>query len=64
MKHISFLTFTSSILLLAASCVPFDFTDASVQKIADLQGVPKQGYQGMAIYGDYLVSLQNTGQDA
>lgn len=28
---------------------------------APLQGVPKQGYQGMSIYGDYLVSLQNTG---
>ena len=49
-------------LLLTSSCVPFDFTDASVQKIADLQGVQKQSYQGMAIYGDYLVSLQNTGQ--
>ena len=30
--------------------------------MADLRGVPKQGYQGMAIWGDYLVSLQNTGQ--
>ena len=49
-------------MLLTSSCVPFDFTDASVQKIADLQGVQKQSYQGMAIYGDYLVSLQNTGQ--
>jgi hypothetical protein len=39
-----------------------DFTNAYVQKIDDLQGVPKQGYQGMAIHGDYLVSLQNTGQ--
>ncbi len=62
MKRIPFLLFTSSIMLLTSSCVPFDFTDASVQKIADLQGVQKQSYQGMAIYGDYLVSLQNTGQ--
>lgn len=38
-----------------------DYTNALVQKIADLQGVPKQSYQGMAIWGDYLVSLQNTG---
>ena len=62
MKRIPFLLLTSSIVLLTSSCVPFDFTDASVQKIADLQGVQKQSYQGMAIYGDYLVSLQNTGQ--
>lgn len=51
-----------SVLLLATACVPLDFTNASVQKIADLQGVQKQGYQGMAIWGDYVVSLQNTGQ--
>lgn len=62
MKRIPFLLLTSSIMLLTSSCVSFDFTDASVQKIADLQGVQKQSYQGMAIYGDYLVSLQNTGQ--
>ena len=49
-------------LLSVSACVPLDFTNASVEKIADLQGVPKQGYQGMAIYGDYMVSLQNTGQ--
>ena len=49
-------------LLSISACVPLDFTDASVQKIADLQGVHGQGYQGMAIYDDYLVSLQNTGQ--
>lgn len=39
----------------------FDLTHAMVDKIADLQGVPKQGYQGMAIWDKYLVSLQNTG---
>ena len=48
--------------LLLTACLPMDFTNASVQKIDDLRGVPKQGYQGMAIHGDYLVSLQNTGQ--
>ena len=41
---------------------PVDYTNARVKKIAELRGVPKQSYQGMAIYGDYLVSLQNTGQ--
>lgn len=48
-------------LLSITSCTTLDFTSASVQKFADLQGVPKQGYQGMAIWGNYLVSLQNTG---
>ena len=48
-------------LLLLTACKPLDFTNATVQKIDDLQGFPKQGYQGMAIYKDYLVSLQNTG---
>lgn len=48
-------------LLSITSCTTLDLTSASVQKFADLQGVPKQGYQGMAIWGNYLVSLQNTG---
>jgi len=39
-----------------------DYTNAIIKKVADLRGVPKQGYQGMAIWGDYIVSLQNTGQ--
>ena len=60
MKH-RHLLFLSTLLLLYA-CVPFDFSNSSVQKIADLQGVQGQSYQGMAIYDDYLVSLQNTGQ--
>ena len=45
-----------------AACMPLDLTNSSVQKVADLQGVPGQGYQGMAIHDNYLVSLQNTGQ--
>lgn len=49
-------------LLTTTACRTLDFTNATVEKIADLQGVPRQGYQGMAIYGDYVVSLQNTGQ--
>ena len=44
------------------SCRSIDYANSSVQKIADLQGIPKQSYQGMAIWNDYLVSLQNTGQ--
>ena len=47
--------------LLLTACKTLDFTDASVEKVDDLRGFPKQGYQGMAIYKDYLVSLQNTG---
>jgi len=48
-------------LLLLTACKPLDFTNATVQKVDDLRGFPKQSYQGMAIHGDYLVSLQNTG---
>ena len=48
-------------LLLTMACKPLDFTNASVQTVDDLRGFPKQGYQGMAIYKAYLVSLQNTG---
>ena len=59
MKNLLYLLLT---LLAVTSCMPLDFTNASVQKIADLQGAPKQSYQGMAIYDNYLVSLQNTGQ--
>ena len=59
MKHYLFLLLAA---LTVTACVPFDFSNASVQKLADLQGVQKQSYQGMAIYNDYLVSLQNTGQ--
>lgn len=48
-------------MLLMTACKPLDFTNASVQKFDDLQGFPKQSYQGMTIHKDYLVSLQNTG---
>lgn len=54
--------FCSLALLVSITCCKsIDYTNATVQKIADLQGVPKQSYQGMAIWDDYLVSLQNTG---
>ena len=49
------------ILLFFLSCKPIDYTQENVRQWAPLQGVPRQGYQGMSIYGDYLVSLQNTG---
>lgn len=50
---------------LFTSCRTSDFSRVAaydVSHFADLQGVPKQGYQGMTIHGDYLVSLQNSGQ--
>ena len=47
--------------VLCATAKRVDYTNAEVQKIADLQGFSGQSYQGMAIWGDYLVSLQNTG---
>lgn len=47
--------------VLCATAKRVDYTNAVVQKVANLQGFPGQSYQGMAIWGDYLVSLQNTG---
>jgi hypothetical protein len=44
-------------LLLLTACKPLDFTNASVEKVDDLRGFPKQSYQGMAIHKYYLVSL-------
>ena len=37
------------------------FTTERIEKVGNLDGFPKQGFQGMSVYGDYLVSLQNTG---
>ncbi len=46
---------------LCLSCRSVEYTSENVKPFAPLQGVAKQGYQGMSIYDDYLVSLQNTG---
>jgi len=61
MKNIHLFVFMLAVVL-NATAKRLDYTNAIVQKVADLQGVSKQSYQGMAIWGDYLVSLQNTGQ--
>ena len=37
------------------------FTTERIEKVGTFDGFPKQGYQGMSIYGDHLISLQNTG---
>lgn len=53
-----------TIVLLSASCSSVrcvEFTTDHIQQVGTLEGFPKQGYQGMSIWGDYLVSLQNTG---
>jgi len=53
-----------TIALLSASCSSVrcvEFTTDHIQQVGTLEGFPKQGYQGMSIWGDYLVSLQNTG---
>lgn len=61
MKDIYLFVFMLAVVL-NVTAKRLNYTNAIVQKVADLQGVPKQSYQGMAIWGDYLVSLQNTGQ--
>lgn len=50
-----------AVLVLQTACVPVDFSNVTVQKVGDLQGIKGQSYQGMAMYDDYIVSLQNTG---
>ena len=52
------LIFCSLFLL---SCKSLEYAKDNVRPLSELQGVAKQGYQGMTIYDDYLVSLQNTG---
>ncbi|MCR5179914.1 MAG: hypothetical protein K6C30_01690, partial [Bacteroidaceae bacterium] len=60
--HISTLLLTAVTAVLCTSCRTTDYSHCDVLPVAPLQGVAKQGYQGMAIHDDYLVSLQNTGQ--
>ena len=52
------------IVLISTSCMSarkLTFTTERIEKVGNFEGFPKQGFQGMSIYGDYLVSLQNTG---
>ena len=46
---------------LCISCRSVGYNADNVRQLSELQGVSGQGYQGMSIYEDYLVSLQNTG---
>ena len=51
-------------LLLTTGCTSVrevTFTTERIEKLGEFEGFPKQSFQGMSIYGDYLVSLQNTG---
>ena len=53
-----------SMLLLITGCTSVrevTFTTERIEKLGEFEGFPKQSFQGMSIYGDYLVSLQNTG---
>jgi hypothetical protein len=53
-----------SVLLLITGCTSVrevTFTTERIEKLGEFDGFPKQSFQGMSIYGDYLVSLQNTG---
>ena len=50
--------------LLATSCTSIrdvQYTTERIEKVGKFQGFPELYFQGMSIYGDYLVSLQNTG---
>lgn len=64
MKRFSVLKGFAATVVAAALCVSCrggQDNSYDVRPFAGLQGVPEQGYQGMSIHKDYLVSLQNTG---
>ena len=64
MKKRNYLIAAITIGLMATGCTSIrevEYTTERIEKVGDFQGFPKQGFQGMSIYGDYLVSLQNTG---
>ena len=60
-KHLTLLCLMA---LLSSGCTSIrevTFTTERIEKVGNFEGFPKQGFQGMSVYGDYLVSLQNTG---
>ena len=53
---------TSGLLVTGCTSIrDVEYTTDRIERVGEFQGFPKQGFQGMSIYGDYLVSLQNTG---
>ena len=50
-----------SVITSCTSVREVTFTTERIEKLGEFEGFPKQSFQGMSIYGDYLVSLQNTG---
>ncbi|MBQ6161658.1 MAG: hypothetical protein IJK21_03300 [Prevotella sp.] len=62
MKRLSlFASFAFVAVALLTSCRSMDFTRSTVSHFAPFNGWEGQAYQGMAIYDDYMLSLQNTG---
>ena len=62
MKRLSlfaFISFVAAIVL--TSCRSIDFSRSTAVHFAPLTGWKGQSYQGMAIYKDYMVSMQNSG---
>ena len=60
-KHLTLLCLMA---LLSSGCTSIHevtFTTERIEKVGEFEGFPKQGFQGMSVYGNYLVSLQNTG---
>lgn len=60
-KHLALLWFMIPIITSCSSVRNVMFTTQRIEKIGTFEGFPKQSFQGMSVYGDYLVSLQNTG---
>lgn len=62
MREMAWAVTVAGLILIVTSCKGVGYVTESVERVGTLQGVPRQGYQGMAVYDDYLVSLQNTGE--
>lgn len=64
MKNRILFVATMAVGLLTTSCTcmrEVSYMTERIERVGEFQGFPKQGFQGMSICGDYMVSLQNTG---
>ncbi|MCI1282527.1 MAG: hypothetical protein LKG25_08035 [Prevotella sp.] len=61
MKKLNIIFLQALLLLGLTSCSTLHLSEQSFTNAAPLQGLKGEGYQGMAIYGNYMISLQNTG---
>lgn len=61
LRHLAILGLMTLLASACSSVREVTFTTERIENVGKFEGFPKQGFQGMSIFGDYLVSLQNTG---